>query len=148
METILSEVEKQLVTAFRQCSWPKAMQILELTRDRKIAVEAEREAKARCKAIEEQLASLTGAVKPAENFKGRKVQLRVTYGSRKHGYLLVTGALYDRLLSLDEKLKIHVPATGDTFVTEIYARNKYLKERHKIKKFYRAVNMAKGDSAL
>jgi hypothetical protein len=148
MELDLSYIEKQLVADFRNGEWAKAMQVIELTRDRKIAEQAESEAKERRKAIEEQLATLTGATKPAENFKGRKIRLRVTSGSRGYGYLLVTRALEERLLSPTEKLKIHVPATGDTFVTDIYVRNKHLKERHGIKRFYKAVGMARGDSAL
>src|SRR5437867_1347651 len=129
MNITLSEEEKQLVFAAREADWGKAKQLIELTRDREMAKLAEAEAKKRREEIETQLATLTGKVAPPKDFKGRTIRLRVTEGSLKHSYLLVTRALDDGMLKETETLEVYVPATGESFRTDIYVRNKHLNER-------------------
>lgn len=141
-------MSRPLMGAFLKADWEKCSQIIELSRERQLAENAESEARSRREQIDKKIASFTGAVEPAKEFKGRKTQLRVTRGSIRNSYLLVTRALDDSLLDPAEELTIHCPATGETFVTGIYGQNKYLKERHKIGEFYEAAGISRGDWVL
>jgi hypothetical protein len=141
MEIILSDTEKRLVFAFREGNWDLASGIVQLAQEKQQIDNAEKDLRRRKEDVEKRIATLNGTKEPPKDFVGRVVKLRVTWGSRKHHYLLVTRALEDGVLSGNERLKIHVPATSDTFETDIYVRNKHLTERHKIARFYNAADV-------
>jgi hypothetical protein len=148
METILSDVEQHIITTVKSHEWDKAKQIIDWLRDKEVAKQALEEARKRSEEAERQLANLTGTVEPPQDFKGRRIRLKVTYGSIDNNYLLVTRALDDRVLKASETLDVHVPATGESFATGIYTRNKHLDERHKVGRFFRATGVKAGDFVL
>src|SRR6267154_367937 len=82
--------------------WEKAKQLMELCHARKVAEQAEADAKKRRNEIDQQFATLTEKTVRPRDFKGRKIRLLVSRGSVKNSYLLVTGALDSRALRSGE----------------------------------------------
>jgi hypothetical protein len=99
----------------------------------------------RQKEIKEKLTGLNGSALPVERPQYRNCLIEVTRGGLKYSYLLVSGPIRKQILTKNEKLKIHIPVTGETFTTEIYFRNKNLKEREAIGRFYKAADVKVGD---
>jgi hypothetical protein len=146
-ETALSEIESQLLGAYREKQWEKGKKIFELAQKTDEFEKEKAELERKQNALKEEYSVLAGK-EPVKEFKGRKLRLPVPRGAIDHKYLLVTRALADRLLSSNEKLKIHVPVTGVTFETYVYRRNNILNERFYIGRFYKAAGIQPGDFVL
>lgn len=94
---------------------------------------------------ERQLEILKGPTPGQNSWIGRRGTVRVTPGALEHSYLLVTPMVSDKTLSRSETLEMYVPATQERFKTEVYWRNKNLKARDPIKRFYHAAGIKAGD---
>jgi hypothetical protein len=143
MNIEMDKLEVQLLAAFRAKDWDKSTQVITIARDAQQLDEAEMELERRRSDFKSRIVRLNGKAAPVD-FKGRIIQLRVTGGALRNSYLLVTRALADGLLKPDERLIVHVKATGETFQTTIYRRNKILWEREAIKRFYHASGVLPG----
>src|SRR5258706_11406139 len=110
MPEILSEIEIEIITAFRGREWDKCIKLVELSRDEALIEERNSEIE-RCKAdLAKRKEALTGKAQIPSDFKPRRIDVQVTYGSLDHSYLLVSGALRAGVLIHSEKLTIDIPA--------------------------------------
>src|SRR5205814_2014165 len=138
MNEILSDIEKNVIDAMRADEWDKVLEAVNVAKEESNIKRAESDLKTRKEAIDQRIALLTGKPEATKGFSGRQTKLKITDGCVRYNYLLVRRGLEDGVLSFGESLTIYVPVTGEKFSTRVYSRNKILKERHAIGRFYDA----------
>ena len=137
-------IKEAIVMAVRESNLQKAWEMVQLWRDLEEITKQSQEVRKRQEEVERRVAAAQGG----NGWKGRRIAIEVTRGSRKYSYLLVSKALREGTLSESERLKIHVPATGERFETSIFLRNKHLAERKAVGRFYEKAAVVPGDFIL
>ena len=137
-ETETEEITNRIIAAAKARNYQEVIDLATLGRDFMVVVQRHKE-------IQQQLKSINENPAPFVPSSYRKCIIEVTRGSLEYSYLLVSGPLKKKILMPSEVLKIHVPATGETFSTKIYLKNKNLNEREAIGRFYKAAAIKVGD---
>lgn len=135
------EIISRIITAAKERNFHMVIELASVGKEAEAVEKRQIEIKAR-------LSGLNGSPAPSNSLQYRKCLIEVTPGGLKYSYLLVSGPIRKRILTKKDTLKIHVPVTGETFTTEIYPRNKNLKEREAIGRFYKAAGVKAGDMVV
>ena len=135
------EIVSRIIKAAKERNFHMVIELASVGKEAEVVEKRQIEIKAR-------LSGLNGSPVPSNSSQYRKCLIEVTRGGLKYSYLLVSGPIRKRILMNNETLKIHVPVTGETFTTEIYSRNKNLKEREAIGRFYKAAGVKAGDMVI